>query len=82
MNEELMNKELVWYPNKNWNIINWAGFEMIDWFKFISPEKARLTLSNLENEFSSYENRHGCRLSDKAKEIIIARLSEIAGRTN
>ncbi len=53
---------------------------MIDWFKFISPEKARLALSNLENEFSSYENRHRCKLSDKAKEIIRTKLEKIASK--
>ncbi len=54
----------------------------IDWFDFVTPEKARETLNDLDNRFKDFEKKYGWKLSDKAKEIIIARLSEIAKKNN
>ncbi len=54
----------------------------IDWFNFVTPEKAREVLNDLDNRFKDFEKKFGWKLSDKAKEIIIARLSEIAKKTN
>lgn len=54
----------------------------IDWFDFVTPEKAREVLNDYPNRFTNFEKKHGWKLSDKAKEIIVARLSKIAGKVN
>ena len=52
----------------------------IDWFSMVTQEKAREVLDNLDQHYESFEKKYGWKLSDKAKKIIVARLSEIAGR--
>ena len=54
----------------------------IDWFSMVTQEKAREVLDNLDQHYESFEKKYGWKLSDKAKKIIVARLSEIAGRNN
>lgn len=54
----------------------------IDWFGMFTPERAREVLDNLDQYYESFEKKYGWKLSDKAKKIIVARLSEIAGRNN
>lgn len=54
----------------------------VDWFQMFSSERAREVLDNLEHFYNWFENKVGWKLSDKAKEIIVSRLSKIAGRAN
>lgn len=54
----------------------------IDWFSMVTQEKAREVLDNLDQHYESFEKKYGWKLSDKAKKIIVARLSKIAGRNN
>ena len=54
----------------------------IDWFSMVTPEKAREVLNDLDNRYKDFEAKYGWKLSDKAKKIIVARLSRIAGKIN
>lgn len=57
-----------------------SKLEHFDWFSLITPEHAKFILANLETEFNRFAYRHGWSLCDKAKEIVIKRLTEIANR--
>ena len=68
--------------NKDLNEFVNSQENKIDWFSMVTPEKAREVLNDLDNRYKDFEAKYGWKLSDKAKEIIVARLSEIAERNN
>lgn len=53
-----------------------------DWFSMFTPERAREVLDNLDQYYESFEKKYGWKLSDKAKEIVVTKLSKIAGKLN